>query len=85
MSQSCPYCGQGALYRIEIRKIGIESYICDECDTVWLRYEDVRNGLGTFADNLLKWLGSETVDYLAEFEYLEVREWPVSYSRSQSD
>lgn len=74
--QACPYCGQGSLYRITIRKIRIVSYICDECDTVWLMYEDVGSGTGTFADNIIKWLGSNDMDYQAAFEYHEVWPWP---------
>ena len=72
---ACPFCGQGLLYRILIRRINLHSYICDECDTVWLRYEDVSNRSGAFANYLLEWMGAD-IDYLAEFDYQEVVVWP---------
>lgn len=74
--KSCPYCGQGLLYKIILKKINVPSFVCDECDTVRLRLSDVRNGLGTSADYLTKWLGNPENDYLAEFEYGEVVPWP---------
>lgn len=73
---ACPYCDQGSLFRITIRKICIDSYICDECDTVWLRYEDVRCGTGTGADYLIRWLGSIGMNYQEEFQYHEIWKWP---------
>jgi hypothetical protein len=72
---SCPYCGQGLLNRITIRRINMESFICDECETVWLKYEQISDHSGTIADNLLNWMGAP-YDYQAEFEYHEIVEWP---------
>lgn len=75
MMKSCPYCGQGALYLMRFRSIQMNSYICDECDTIWRRLEDVNDKYGTGAIYILCWLGTE--DYNKEIELVKQIEWPV--------
>jgi transposase-like protein len=76
--RACPYCGQGLLHRITIRAIKVTSYICSECDTVWLRYEDISGSAGNFVEELFKWIGSKNLNYQAELEYHEICDWPAS-------
>lgn len=71
----CPHCGQGALYRIEFPRIGISSYMCDECNIVWHRLADVGSDYGYALYALLSWMG-----YPDEREGVEIKErvdWPA--------
>lgn len=39
----CPFCdGQGVICQAEVRKIDLIIYICDECDTVWLNGDEMK-------------------------------------------
>lgn len=39
----CPFCdGQGIVCRASIKKIDRIIYICDECDTIWLESNEIK-------------------------------------------
>jgi len=80
---ACPYCEQGGLYRITILKIGINSFICDGCDTVWLTYDLVGPETGAFVEDIIRWLGSAVTDYRAEFAFHETCDWPNHHAASK--
>jgi len=73
----CPYCGQGLLHKITIRAIKTNSYICDECETVWLRYENISSNTGNNVDELFKWIGPTGLEYQNDLEFHEILDWPV--------
>ena len=54
---SCPSCDQGALYRVTFPANGISSYMCDECNTLWLNHSDVGPETGYALHAILKWMG----------------------------
>jgi hypothetical protein len=40
--QPCPHCdGLGRLRHIVIGPPNTEGFLCDECDALWLRHEDI--------------------------------------------
>lgn len=41
----CPYCEQGGILRVKVKKSNEIIKICEECDAVWL--DDVLEELGT--------------------------------------
>ena len=41
----CPYCEQGRVLNVKVRKNGKEIYICEECDTVWEETVDLLSGI----------------------------------------
>lgn len=41
----CPYCEQGGIMRVKLKKSSEIIKICEECDAVWL--DDVLEELGT--------------------------------------
>ena len=49
----CPYCEQGNILNVVVKKSGRKVLICEECDTIWLREIDVETGIGfdTFMSN----------------------------------
>ena len=71
---ACPHCDQGALYRVKFPIIGIDSFMCDECNIVWLRLEDVSSEFGTSLHVLFAWMGAK--DERAAIELKERVEWP---------
>ena len=47
----CPRCfpgGGGLVLRVLLRSLDMEVYLCDACDALWLRQEDIRSD--TFVD-----------------------------------
>lgn len=39
----CPFCdGQGIVCRASIKKLDRIIYICDECDTIWLEGNEIK-------------------------------------------
>lgn len=72
---ACPDCGQGDLYLIRWRTIDVESYLCDECDSVWLEYLSVTKG-GAYAGDILRWIGKGAQDYSTEIEFVRIVPWP---------
>jgi len=75
---SCPYCGQGALYRIKIKSLGLRSFLCDECDTVWMNYEDVGPDYGSAERYISRWIGSDGEE---DFEIEQRVPWPDGSDR----
>lgn len=72
--RGCPYCGQGALLFVRFHRIPLTSYVCDECDIVWLHYEDIGDRFGLTAAYLFSWMGTEGHD--PEWDVLRRVEWP---------
>lgn len=71
---SCPYCDQGALHRVYFPIVSISSFMCDECNMVWLRREDVGTQFGTSLHVLFEWMG--VTDERAAIELKERVDWP---------
>lgn len=50
----CPYCEQGDIRKVMVKRSKEIIYICDECDTVWNSHESISNstgiGFGLYAD-----------------------------------
>lgn len=39
----CPFCdGQGVICKAKVKKIDHIIYICDECDTIWLNGDEIK-------------------------------------------
>ena len=66
----CPRCdGQGLIYKARVPDMGMELYICDECEACWVHLEEIsiknfedlltfleKNGL-TYKDSRIEDLG----------------------------
>ena len=44
----CPRCKQGVICRVHIQGLDAVTFLCDECDAMWLSQEDI--GPTTFQD-----------------------------------
>ena len=76
IDNTCPFCGQGSLWRIRLKPIDKISFSCDECDTVWLHYKDVGKSKGVGIEYLFDWMGIYPYDQIAHVDYLEVVPFP---------
>lgn len=73
---TCPYCGQGSLLKVTLKRINVESYICDECDVIWYNYADIGIAKGASTNYILHWLGYEPFDYHLAVTVHGPIDWP---------
>jgi hypothetical protein len=51
----CPFCdGQGSVCKARIVKLNRIIYICDECDTIWLDRNDIKETNSNRFDEFMK-------------------------------
>lgn len=60
----CPGCGQGWVVHVRIPQLNKELFVCEECETTWLRREDIGvlqpfNFVNMMRENGLKGLWTE--------------------------
>ena len=55
----CPYCDQGSVHKVRVKRTGAKLYLCDECDTVWCENEPVTDETGAPFDIIATGLGIE--------------------------
>jgi ribosomal protein L37AE/L43A len=60
----CPGCGQGWVVRVRVPLLNRELFVCEECETTWLRREDIGvvqplNFVNFMRENGLKGLWTE--------------------------
>jgi hypothetical protein len=70
---ACAFCNQGALWKVRLRSLDTESYLCDECDTIWKSYEHVGPKFGATVHYLQRWIG---IDDYSDIEFIEIVPWP---------
>ena len=39
----CPRCNQGSILKVLIKELQVETFLCDECDTMWFKRIDIGN------------------------------------------
>ncbi len=68
MSILCPFCdGQGEVYRVVVKQTDETIYLCDECDSVWLKLP-----IGSEATNLTDYMARHNLQPLwSELDYIE--------------
>ncbi|MCR1870473.1 hypothetical protein [Longicatena caecimuris] len=57
----CPYCEQGNVVQVKIKRTGKKIYICDECDTIWLNGETISHFNGTGFEEYAKANGFQSI------------------------
>lgn len=72
----CPNCGQGQLKKWLFKDIGVESYVCDECESTWLNHNNIGVTRAGSATSILDWLGYEPIDRPRAGAFLEIVDWP---------
>jgi hypothetical protein len=53
----CPYCQQDYVWEVNIRDLPGPSYMCFECDTVWLVVQDLSDQKGRSFEDFMKHRG----------------------------
>lgn len=41
MKKCCPGCGQGWVIHAYVPSLNREVFICEECETTWMKYDDI--------------------------------------------
>ncbi len=72
----CPCCGQGLLEKWLLTDIGVATYVCNDCNTTWLDYNNVGVTRAGSATSILDWLGYEPIDRPRGVVFLEIVNWP---------
>lgn len=57
----CPYCMQGLILKAKVKADSSTVYICNECDTVWKKYETISDRSGINFDGFAKELSIKPV------------------------
>lgn len=70
----CPYCRQGRISYFILKNEGLDTYICEECDSTWFSIDDI------FDDEK----GQLLIPYLRSLGYAE-RITPEAWSRIAED
>ena len=39
----CPRCNQGEIYRILIKRLQAETFLCDDCEAMWFNRIEIGN------------------------------------------
>ena len=74
--EGCPCCGQGWLYRVRFPEIDRESFMCDDCNVVWLTLDGVNQDSGAALHILMSWQGFRDECEDGALELLERVDWP---------
>ena len=80
----CEVCDQGFIRHYRINPLNIEAYICEECDALWLKKDEIRHdnytAFSTFLDQHNLSLNSDTVTALDEDE---INKWKEDFFKDQ--
>lgn len=72
----CPFCGQGQLKKWLVKDIDVLSYICNECESAWYRYENIGVTRAGSATCIVDWLGYEPINRPSAVRLIEIVDWP---------